>query len=135
LTIPRAAPAQGVSRPARGWPNVNNRNILVNNRNIAATRVECPPAQTDTPVDPCHGDAGPDMNDRQLAALERALKLYARAGQLTEEDLAGWMSYLQRRFFLTARELAEVHDRAAVLGRWAEEKVAALIGRQAARSE
>ena len=74
------------------------------------------------------------MNDRQLNALERALKLHARAGQLTEEDLAGWMGYLQRRFFLTERELVEVRDRAEVLGHWAGAKVAKLTGRQAARS-
>lgn len=73
------------------------------------------------------------MNDRQIDALERALKLYARAGQLTDEDLAGWMSYLQRRFFLTDAELSEVRDRAELIGRWAEAKVARLIGAQPAR--
>lgn len=74
------------------------------------------------------------MNDRQLDALERALKLHARAGQLTDDDLAGWMSYLQRRFFLTDPELAEVRERAERLGRWAEGKVASLVGGQPARS-
>jgi hypothetical protein len=83
---------------------------------------------------PDHGHAGPDMNDRQLDALERALKLHARAGQLTDEDLAGWMGYLQRRFFLTDAELAEVRDRASLIGRWAEAKVARLVGGQPARS-
>jgi hypothetical protein len=122
-----------VSSAERACPNVNNGNILVNNRNITPALVECPGQRADTrPRHP--GNAGSQMNDRQLNALERALKLHARAGQLTEEDLAGWMGYLQRRFFLTDRELVEVRDRAEVLGRWAGAKVAKVTGRQAARS-
>jgi hypothetical protein len=128
----RGAPRR-VSARARSRPNVNNGNIPVNNRNIAPGRVEPLATRADTGIRH-HGDAGPVMNDRQLGAMERALKLYARAGQLTDEDLAGWMSYLQRRFFLTDAELAEVRERAEGLGRWAEAKVARLAGAQAARS-
>jgi hypothetical protein len=67
------------------------------------------------------------MNDRQLEALERALKLHARAKQISDEDLAGWMGYLQRRFRLSDGELHQVRDRAAILARWADRKVTELL--------
>jgi hypothetical protein len=73
------------------------------------------------------------MNDRQLQALERALKLHARAKQISEDDLSGWMSYLQRRFRLSDGELADVRERASALGSWADYKVAALWGAQPER--
>jgi hypothetical protein len=71
------------------------------------------------------------MNDRQLEALERALKLHARAKQISHEELAGWMGYLQRRFRLSDRELADVRERAGLLGHWADRKVVELFSTQA----